>query len=265
MPTPERNLSRRDHASRPAEGPNSSGRGHKRRTPQHELDLGYSPSCSTIDLATAIDEKDIWQTDSERSASYCSSSVFRSGSEGLCRASPTVQIFLSPANSPSAFEPGQWPSSDSTGVELGSLFDDEPERPPKRRQTPGEIESDLSRDHDVYLAQLQRESIQGVEPPRQMDSAVQFLSQPRPRPTFACPYFKRNAAHYNPQNDDVQLARRFRTCAGPGWESTHRLKEHLTRAHVDELTLELREQLKRKSRGSTEEERWMLIYKVCRL
>ena len=80
---------------------------------------------------------------------------------------------------------------------------------------------------------------------------------------FACPFYKYNPVRYSPQNSDSQLARRFRTCSGPGWESTHRLKEHLKRAHETELeqaSWQVRHQLKRKSRGSTEEERWASIY-----
>lgn len=80
---------------------------------------------------------------------------------------------------------------------------------------------------------------------------------------FACPFYKHDPVRYNPQNTDSQLARRFRTCSGPGWDSTHRLKEHLTRAHETELgqaSWLVRHQLKRKSRGSTEEERWTTIY-----
>jgi hypothetical protein len=80
---------------------------------------------------------------------------------------------------------------------------------------------------------------------------------------FACPFHKHDPIRYNPQNSESQLARRFRTCSGPGWDSTHRLKEHLTRAHETELeraSLQVRQQLKRKSRGSTEEERWTTIY-----
>lgn len=80
---------------------------------------------------------------------------------------------------------------------------------------------------------------------------------------FACPFFKYDPARYNPQNSDSQLARRFRTCSGPGWDSIHRLKEHLTRAHETELekaSWQVRHQLKSKSRGSSEEERWTAIY-----
>jgi hypothetical protein len=80
---------------------------------------------------------------------------------------------------------------------------------------------------------------------------------------FACPFYKYDPVRYSPQNSDSQLARRFRTCSGPGWDSTHRLKEHLKRAHETELeqaSWQVRHQLKRKSRGSTEEERWASIY-----
>ncbi|XTI94758.1 hypothetical protein V2W45_1257270 [Cenococcum geophilum] len=39
---------------------------------------------------------------------------------------------------------------------------------------------------------------------------------------FACPYFKRNPGRH----------RKSRTCAGPGWASVHRVKEHLYRRHA---------------------------------
>lgn len=103
------------------------------------------------------------------------------------------------------------------------------------------------------------------------DASASLATHKRPKLStkkaraFACPFYKHDPIRYNPQNSDSQLARRFRTCSGPGWDSTHRLKEHLTRAHEDELeraSLHVRQQLKRKSRGSTEEERWATIYKM---
>jgi hypothetical protein len=90
----------------------------------------------------------------------------------------------------------------------------------------------------------------------------QKLSPKRAR-AFACPFYKYDPTRYSPHNTDAQLARRFRTCSGPGWDSTHRLKEHLTRAHDSELELApsmVRQELKRKSRGSSEEERWISIF-----
>ncbi|OCK96479.1 uncharacterized protein K441DRAFT_455207, partial [Cenococcum geophilum 1.58] len=39
---------------------------------------------------------------------------------------------------------------------------------------------------------------------------------------FACPYFKRNPRKYQ----------RVRACPGPGWDTLHRLKEHLYRKHA---------------------------------
>ena len=46
-------------------------------------------------------------------------------------------------------------------------------------------------------------------------------SEPEPGPRFACPYFKR----------DPQKYRTHRTCPGPGWQTVHRVKEHLYRRH----------------------------------
>ncbi|KAI6084588.1 hypothetical protein F4821DRAFT_261818 [Hypoxylon rubiginosum] len=47
------------------------------------------------------------------------------------------------------------------------------------------------------------------------------LESPLTRRRFACPYFKRSPERYRHQ----------RSCAGPGWPSVHRLKEHLFRVH----------------------------------
>lgn len=41
---------------------------------------------------------------------------------------------------------------------------------------------------------------------------------------LACPFYKHNPLRYNPQNQHVSLGMRYRTCAGPGWESISRLR-----------------------------------------
>jgi hypothetical protein len=41
---------------------------------------------------------------------------------------------------------------------------------------------------------------------------------------LACPFYKYNPRRYNPQNEDMDSAMRYRTCAGPGWESISRLR-----------------------------------------
>ena len=41
---------------------------------------------------------------------------------------------------------------------------------------------------------------------------------------FACPFYKHDPAFYNPQNADAEIARRYRSCAGPGWKSIRRLR-----------------------------------------
>lgn len=43
---------------------------------------------------------------------------------------------------------------------------------------------------------------------------------------LACPFYKHNTRRYNPQNGDMDSAMRYRTCAGPGWESISRLRYH---------------------------------------
>ncbi|KAF7508309.1 hypothetical protein GJ744_009454 [Endocarpon pusillum] len=50
--------------------------------------------------------------------------------------------------------------------------------------------------------------------------------------TLACPFYKHDPQRYNPQNDNISSAMRYRTCAGPGWESISRLRQHLFRAHI---------------------------------
>lgn len=41
---------------------------------------------------------------------------------------------------------------------------------------------------------------------------------------LACPFYKHDPQKYSPQNDDINSAMRYRTCAGPGWESISRLR-----------------------------------------
>lgn len=41
---------------------------------------------------------------------------------------------------------------------------------------------------------------------------------------LACPFYKHNPQRYNPQNEDMNSAIRYRTCAGPGWETISRLR-----------------------------------------
>jgi hypothetical protein len=41
---------------------------------------------------------------------------------------------------------------------------------------------------------------------------------------LACPFYKHHPGRYNPRNEDIDLAMRYRTCAGPGWESVSRLR-----------------------------------------
>lgn len=45
--------------------------------------------------------------------------------------------------------------------------------------------------------------------------------------TLACPFYKHDPQRYNPQNDNISSAMRYRTCAGPGWESISRLRYYL--------------------------------------
>jgi hypothetical protein len=45
---------------------------------------------------------------------------------------------------------------------------------------------------------------------------------------LACPFYQYDPRRYNPQNENIDLAMRYRTCAGPGWESISRLRYHTT-------------------------------------
>jgi hypothetical protein len=46
-------------------------------------------------------------------------------------------------------------------------------------------------------------------------------TEARDRPKFACPFFKRDKSKHL----------RWRSCAGPGWATVHRVKEHVYRRH----------------------------------
>jgi Clr5 domain len=63
------------------------------------------------------------------------------------------------------------------------------------------------------------------------------LSAPNPASSsetraLACPFYKHNPRHYNPQNEHLESAMRYRTCAGPGWESISRLRYETIRLEV---------------------------------
>jgi hypothetical protein len=45
---------------------------------------------------------------------------------------------------------------------------------------------------------------------------------------LACPFYKHDPRRYNPQNENIDSAMRYRTCAGPGWESISRLRYRLS-------------------------------------
>ena len=50
------------------------------------------------------------------------------------------------------------------------------------------------------------------------------MTSPTGTKTLACPFYKHDPQRYNPQNDNISSAMRYRTCAGPGWESISRLR-----------------------------------------
>ena len=41
---------------------------------------------------------------------------------------------------------------------------------------------------------------------------------------LACPFYKHNPRRYNPRNENMSSAMRYRTCVGPGWETISRLR-----------------------------------------
>lgn len=53
------------------------------------------------------------------------------------------------------------------------------------------------------------------------------LAPPPETKALACPFYKHDPRQYNPQNEDMDSAMRYRTCAGPGWESISRLRYHI--------------------------------------
>jgi hypothetical protein len=54
---------------------------------------------------------------------------------------------------------------------------------------------------------------------------IRFRS-PLETKALACPFYQYDPRRYNPQNENIDLAMRYRTCAGPGWESISRLRYH---------------------------------------
>lgn len=48
---------------------------------------------------------------------------------------------------------------------------------------------------------------------------------------LACPFYKHDSQRYNPRNEDMDSAMRYRTCAGPGWISISRLRYLLCMVH----------------------------------
>ncbi|KAI1341367.1 hypothetical protein F5Y15DRAFT_354428 [Xylariaceae sp. FL0016] len=72
---------------------------------------------------------------------------------------------------------------------------------------------------------VKREATQtGIQPREVLDPKTKRLKTADQRAfrKLACPFFKRNKHSRNAS----------KSCAGPGWESVHRIKEHLTRCHV---------------------------------
>lgn len=54
-------------------------------------------------------------------------------------------------------------------------------------------------------------------------SGTNFMSALETK-ALACPFYKHNPRRYSPQNMHIDSAMRYRTCAGPGWESISRLR-----------------------------------------
>ncbi len=176
-----------------------------------------SPSRLTTDHTTWIDQKQLCLDDLDRSTqcyrANFSSTAAQSCGPGAAAAWSPVALTSSETDAESQVSlrwdqsiPGSGNTSpDPTQMELQGL----PEPSLRGCESDDRV---AKREHEALSASMQRPQ------------------------AFACPFHKYNPSYYNPRNNNTQLARSYRTCAGPGWDSTHRLKEHLNRAHKAEIS-----------------------------
>ena len=198
--------------------------------------------------ATQTDKKELCSTDLDRSMPCCKAAGSVTEIGICCRCAITREARSTIISSPGGIKPAHCVASGGSTPVLQSAV------PAFAQVAPQGVYITTNSGTRSCLADASASSLAGCK--------RQKLSTKRAR-AFACPFYKYDPTRYSPHNTDAQLARRFRTCSGPGWDSTHRLKEHLTRAHGNELELApsvVRQELKRKSRGSSEEERWTSIF-----
>ena len=226
----------------------SSKRVRRRGTNRPESHFSPRPSRISAASATQIDKKELCSTDLDRSMPCCKSGGSVTEIGICCRCAITREARSTIISSPGGIKPAHCVASGGSTPVLQSAV------PAFAPATPQGAYITTNSGTRSCLADASASSLASYN--------RQKLSTKRAR-AFACPFYKYDPTRYSPHNIDPQLARRFRTCSGPGWDSTHRLKEHLTRAHNDELQLApsmVRQELKRKSRGSSEEERWTSIF-----
>ena len=245
----QRSLLQRDKTPRsPAHTILSSKRIRRRGTNRPGSHFSPRPFRTSAASATQIDKKELCSTDLDRSMPCCKSGGSVTEIGICCRCTTSREARSTSISSPGGVKPVHCVASGGSTPELQSAV------PAFAQVTP--------QGAHITTNSGTRSCLADASAPPLASYKRQILSTKRAR-AFACPFYKYDPTRYSPHNADTQLARRFRTCSGPGWDSTHRLKEHLTRAHDDELRLApstVRQELKRKSRGSTEEERWTSIF-----
>jgi hypothetical protein len=245
----QRSLLQRDKTLRPpAHTTPSSKRVRRRGTYRSESHFSPRPSRISAASATQIDKKELCSTDLDRSMPCCKADGSVTEIGICCRCAITREARSTFISSPGSIKPAHCVASGGSTPVLQSAV------PAFAQVNPQGAYVTTNSGTQSCLADASVSSLASCR--------RQKLSTKRAR-AFACPFYKYDPTRYSPHNADTQLARRFRTCSGPGWDSTHRLKEHLTRAHDNELELApsmVRQELKRKSRGSTEEDRWINIF-----
>jgi hypothetical protein len=247
--TNQRNLLQRNKTPRPhTHTIPSFKRVRGRGTSRSESYFSSRSSRISAPSATQIDKKELCSMDLDRSMPCCKAGGSVAETGICCRCATTPEARSTVISSPGGVKSAHCIASGGSTSVLQSAI------PAFAQVTPQKACATTTSGAQSYPADASASSLASYK--------RQKLSTKRAR-AFACPFYKYNPTRYSPHNTDAQLARRFRTCSGPGWDSTHRLKEHLTRAHDNEPELApsmVRQELKRKSRGSTEEERWISIF-----
>ncbi|PVH77573.1 hypothetical protein DL98DRAFT_591173 [Cadophora sp. DSE1049] len=111
-----------------------------------------------------------------------------------CRFTPEISTWHDNGSGPRNVQPS------STSLAQSSLG-----KRAWNRRTYGDDPDDSQNDRARKLAKCDRSKRAGATPSK-----------------FACPYFKRDPSSH----------RKLRSCAGPGWDTVHRVKEHIFRSHA---------------------------------